>query len=606
MHQSERTTPTLVFLHGVRNQGPGSEASKKWRNGLAAGLEAAGYAGFEGIDIVEPSYPDLLRRLDGEPGRAEEKMPPVTESRRKHALRKADIAGFDRRSAAMERRLGDSVGHAPGPFNTVADKAAATAFRIRLFIEASNYMSDERVRSGVLNRILRQLPDEGSIVLIGHSLGSVIAADLLPRIPNELKIAGMVTVGSPLAQGNFDLNKLDTNLQDPPSNLEWWVNFWSATDPVTARRGAATAVPWVLDIRVPTRLQPLAAHDAHEYLSNELVGQAVGYALYGSKSTEIAVLESGLDVQMDQEELRSLASLRLCHLVLERLQGDAQARFAGALARVQHQAVEDLIAKRKLEGRPVPSALADLHTSDVGASSLAVSPRPDALPSLDDATELFTVLALQNPLFPYEIEVKHQVRVAAMRELAKEMQLHPQLGEDALKAVEEASKVLAGKSWLRKWGAVGAGALAVVASGGVLLPAAPGVVGAAAITSALASFGPGGMIGGLLTAGALVSAGSGTFVAGVMSSGSTADEVEGLVHGQLSRLILRDTCGLGGDENVWNMWVVSERELMGHQRRLKRFSDSNSAELRETGAKLGTLRKAIRYADEHGFSPRPS
>lgn len=574
-----------------------------WRNGLSVGLEAAGYAGLEGIDIVVPSYPDLLRRLNGEPRRAEEKMPPVTEPRWKHAQRKADIANFHRRNAAMERRLVDSAAHAPGPLNAAADRAAATAFHIPFFEEARNYMSDERVRSGVLNRILQQLPDEGSIVLIGHSLGSVIAADLLPRIPHRLKIAGMVTIGSPLAQGNFDLKKLDTDLQDPPSNLEWWVNFWSATDPVAARRGAASAVPWVLDIRVPTPFQPLAAHDAHEYLSNELVGKAVGYALYGSQATEIAVLESGLDVQMDEEELRSLASLRLCHLIQERLEADAQARFAGALARVQHQAVEDLIAKRKLEGRPVPSALADLHTSDVVASGLAVSPRPTALASLDDATELFTVLALQNPLFPYEIEVKNQVRVAAMRELAKEMQLHPQLGEDALKAVEEASKVLTGKSWLRKWGAVGAGALAVVASGGVLLPAAPGVVGAAAITSALASFGPGGMIGGLLTAGALVSAGSGTFVAGIMSSGSTADEVEGLVHGQLSRLILRDKCGLGGDNSVWSMWVASERELKGHQRRLKLFSDSNSTELKETGAKLHALREAIRYADEHGFSP---
>ena len=256
-----------------------------------------------------------------------------------------------------------------------------------------------------------------------------------------------------------------------------------------------------------------------------------------------------------------------------------------------------------MEGRPVPGALADLHTSDVITSGLAVSPRPSAFPSREDATELFTVLALQNPLFPYEIEVKDSIRVSAMRELAREMQLHPQLGEDALDAVEEASKVLAGKSWLMKWGLVGAGALAVFASGGLLLPAAPGVVGAAAVTSALASFGPGGMIGGLLTAGALVSAGSGTITAGVMSAGSTADEVEGLIHGQLSRLILREKCGLDSDENVWNMWVESERELIRHQRRLERFSDNNSIGLKETEKKLSTLRKAIRYADQHGLSP---
>lgn len=41
------------------------------------------------------------------------------------------------------------------------------------------------------------------------------------------------------------------------------------------------------------------------------------------------------------------------------------------------------------------------------------------------------------------------------------------------------------------------------------LAAGAGLAGAAAITSALAAFGPGGMIGGLLTAGALVTAGGG-------------------------------------------------------------------------------------------------
>ena len=79
--------------------------------------------------------------------------------------------------------------------------------------------------------------------------------------------------------------------------------------------------------------------------------------------------------------------------------------------------------------------------------------------------------------------------------------------------------------------------------------------------------------------------------------------MEGLIHGQLSRLILREKCGLDSDENVWNMWVESERELIRHQRRLERFSDNNSIGLKETEKKLSTLRKAIRYADQHGLSP---
>ena len=135
------------------------------------------------------------------------------------------------------------------------------------------------------------------------------------------------------------------------------------------------------------------------------------------------------------------------------------------------------------------------------------------------------------------------------------------------------------------------------------MAAAPGAAGAAAITSALASFGPGGMIGGLLSAGSLVSAGSGSIAVGVTSFASSAIEVESLVHGQLSLMILRQTWRLDNDDRIWNVWVDSERDLMQQRQRLARFNDSDSGVLKEIDRKLATVRKAISYAEDNELSP---
>ena len=55
---------------------------------------------------------------------------------------------------------------------------------------------------------------------------------------------------------------------------------------------------------------------------------------------------------------------------------------------------------------------------------------------------------------------------------------------------------------------------------------------------------------------------------------------------------------------MWQMWADLERDLIRKLARLERFSDKNSRGLKDIEQKLATVRKAIRYADEHGFSPR--
>src|SRR5688500_2065709 len=113
-----------------------------------------------------------------------------------------------------------------------------------------------------------------------------------------------------------------------------------------------------------------------------------------------------------------------------------------------------------------------------------------------------------------------------MKDLTAEMGLGSQYGADVFAAANSSQEALRGGfgvNWIQ-WGALGAGAAAiVVATGGLALAAGAGLAGAAAITSALASFGPGGMIGGPITAGALVTAGGGGIAFSPASPGTTAE-----------------------------------------------------------------------------------
>jgi hypothetical protein len=76
--------------------------------------------------------------------------------------------------------------------------------------------------ASLLGLILKKLPHTGQMVIIGHGLGSVIAAGLLQRLPTGLEVVGLLTSGSPLASGRFEVEKLRESMQEPPTNLAWW------------------------------------------------------------------------------------------------------------------------------------------------------------------------------------------------------------------------------------------------------------------------------------------------------------------------------------------------------------------------------------------------
>ena len=588
------TTPSiLLFLHGVGD----GDHDEIGLSRLGTSLANLGYPALETLQVIAPKYAHALRGWDDD-----EPLPGVTVQDPAREASKKNRRDFERRAAAIEFRLGrhDHGAGWPGAHAVVEGSAALPSFA-----QARNYLKNPPIRAQVLTRILRALPESGKLVIVGHSLGSVIAADLLRRLPTKLEVVGMVTIGSPLAHGSFAVDKLRDSLKEPPTNLGWWVNFWNGLDPVASHRGVSSVFPWIVDFRVRTKAG-LHVHDAAEYFADEAVATAIGFALFGSNSKELDRIDSGVDIPADYEERVVLLALRYAHLIKSQLKGDLQDRYTGALRQVQATAVDAIRTRNDLENRAMPSAVARLAFDFSDPHAIVPEPFPSSHFGKDEAVALLTVLAAGNVIRPFEITIPRDQLQMAMKDLSAEMGLGSQFGTDVFVAGKIAQEALSGSrgvSWV-KWGAIGVGAAAiVVATGGLALAAAPGLAGAAIVTSALASFGPGGMIGGLLTAGSLVTAGGGGIAYGLASPGTTPETLEAVVERRLAATVLRQRQHLDPDPDVWRILAETEIEVRREHERLDEFSDAASPALKELKQKIGTIERALKYLSDHGLEP---
>lgn len=582
--------PVLLFLHGVGNGDPGDA----WKARLSESLVQLGHPDLESVTVIAPKFAHALKGAD-----EDEQLPRVTTTQPTRDAAKQNRREFERRTGAVEFRLGR---HEKGDGDVVVELAA----KHPKFVQAHNYLNDPRVRAHVLNRIIGKLPKDGEIVLVGHSLGSVIAADLIRRLPEGLKVAGMVTIGSPLASAAFDVDELRHTLKEPPTNLLWWVNFWNWHDPVSARRGVSSVFPWMIDFRIRTELSP-HVHDAVEYFAEEVVAEAIGFALFGSRTKELANIERGVDVKLDHTEALALLAVRYAHLTARTLDGDTGDRYEGALRQVQATVVEGLRARADANRKPFASRIAVLSFDYSNPESPFPDPGPAQHLSKSEAVVPLTVLAAENVIRPFEIDVSKDKQTTAMAELSAEMGIGSQFGRDVFAAAKRAHEVVSDKrsiNWI-KWGVLGAGAAAlVVATGGLALAVAgPGLAGAAAITSALATFGPGGMIGGLITAGSLVTAGGGGIAYGLAGPGTSAETVETVVERQLAAEILRQMHGLEPDPAVWRNLVETEIEIRRQHERLDEFSDDSASTLKELKRKLVATERALKYLTDNELVP---
>jgi hypothetical protein len=109
--------------------------------------------------------------------------------------------------------------------------ALAERFVNRALAQVTLYLTDETIRTRARQSVL-DLIDGETVVVIGHSLGSVVAYEALHQLTNALPL--FVTIGSPLGLKTIIYSKLVPQPPTYPPNLQRWVNVADRDDIIAA------------------------------------------------------------------------------------------------------------------------------------------------------------------------------------------------------------------------------------------------------------------------------------------------------------------------------------------------------------------------------------
>ncbi|MGY1706531.1 hypothetical protein ACI79C_18340 [Geodermatophilus sp. SYSU D00697] len=304
--------PTLVFLHG-RGQEFKDPATlrRKWLAALNAGLTAAGAPPLDAGRAVLPFYGNVLYKITEESAgkalRLERTRDP-DEPGPFHPATPADVGAVEREllldlahQAGMAVPPPDepppAVGRAPGrgrlreeglrdrilSWGVARELLVSLAKRSRVdqLVIASQlrdvaiYLSSGR--DEVLRTVRRAVPDDAPLVLVSHSLGTVVARDLLHDADVRRRTTLWVTLGSPLGLEAVQNNLLDRGRRHPGTE---WLTAYDVNDVVAL--GHPLAKSWgapLTDVEVENDTDP---HAIARYLGHAEVAGPVGTAAAGS------------------------------------------------------------------------------------------------------------------------------------------------------------------------------------------------------------------------------------------------------------------------------------------------------------------------------------
>lgn len=579
----------LVFLHGIGNGDPGFQ----WLDGLNRGLEQAGYPIIERDEVIAPRYSECLKR-DGREG---VKLPPPTYKPKNDDNARRE---FERRQARVQRVLRLQDGVRTYGFNLVPDPVVSPLQQQiidRLSVmdlpQVRRYVRNDRVRADVMDRILDHLPTHGDIVLIAHSLGSVIAIDLLDHLATDLRVRRFITIGSPasiraLHEGSERLLK-----KFPYGRVDDWSNFLSLRDVVTAGRGLASTFPGAQDFV----LTNVTGHGADLYLGDAAVARLVADALYPSK--EIVPTTSNVAVRLSEAEASVVLLQHFATFVARNIKDAERASRFRATLRLLRDDLAAQLQQHAASGQLLAPEMIEF-----------INGRLPALPHRWEIHEVIgelVVLALTNCVAPYEID-PDEAQMLALSDIAVELGFQRNIGKVVAEAIKDVQNCVSPRGGV-PWGRVltAAAGVALLAAGpvGLAVAAPAGVFGAAAITGGLAAFGPGGMVGGLAMLGGLAGTGAATAAAAAVGGGSP-DAVApnlGKLMIRVSAELARKKLDLPFDTTLWYEVTDFEGQISAALNRLRPFNDPKSPTMVQLATAHSAVNALLRFMIEKGLSP---
>ncbi|MET9470189.1 serine protease [Streptomyces sp. NPDC006544] len=269
----------LVFLHGRNQQGKDPvELRRGWTGGLNHGLTRAGLPTVDPENVWFPFYGDRIVEATGR----HEALPDARadgyadDTYGRLVIDAAALAGMPQNGRPATEGLGSTlVGSLQGALSWLAAKTGLDTLAIEaVFRDVDAYLRGGDIREAVLDCVAETLPPEGELVLVTHSLGTVVGMDLIAnRLAQGTRVTLLVTAGSPLG-----MDAVSSRLVPPgthrPDAVDHWVNAWCPTDvvaigcPLERVWGKLTEEHAVLNAND-------RAHSIEEYLAHPEVATAI-------------------------------------------------------------------------------------------------------------------------------------------------------------------------------------------------------------------------------------------------------------------------------------------------------------------------------------------
>jgi hypothetical protein len=539
-------TKSILYLHGVRNDDP----EQSWRETLDTTLHGLGIEDVKSRSyrVIAPSYLDIL---EGAKIRRPRTAAGTARRSASNGIRNSSAHAYFLHLSRLERALGDRAHQPPSWMSRVPHEWFADSFMKLRFAEARGYCEHANRRRAIMRRVLEAVPKRDELIILAHSLGSVVAADLLYQLGRETRVRLLVTLGSPLGIPKLRDHLARTYRRFPFDRVGAWLNVVGSMDPITGGRGLNWVFPEVLDVYVDTG-DWRSAHHASNYLDQDVVARAIRWTDEVHDTVPAPVF---LPDERVPEEVLALSIGFQYALRLEQGQerGDARRRFAQA---------RKLVADQTRDGWShagyVHSVLARLAFDNSAFLEGRLAPGV--------ATQRLVAASMINPIRPYEIKISDAVRERALERLAQDLGFPASFGRCALSAEREAREAQEEDIDPLHAGIALLGILVVVAP-----PASP--AGAATTAKAL-------------------------------TAGTHAAMLENVVH--LHALaIAKAELDIEEDEGAeWLTLSRMEAELAREVATLARLSDRKSPALLEVKKKLDSVRRALKAMRDVGLGPK--
>ncbi|MEU0563177.1 hypothetical protein [Dactylosporangium sp. NPDC006015] len=272
----------LVGVHGVAKQRLGRHLLlRDWAPALADGVERAAGRAVAVPDLDQAFYGDLFladaggqtksgATEDALEGMDEAELDEVTETLAE-SVDADDVAAAEGEQAKGYNRIPRALQVLLRAVDRRFGVAAGVLY-VGVLRQVRRYLTDSELKATVDARVAATVDDK-TRVLIGHSLGSLVAYEYLRQHPeHEIKL--LLTLGSPLG-----LRMVRSRLTVVPLPVPAWVNVRDLRDPVACAGPLYTWWPRIGPDGDRTVDNGGDAHAVEGYLARKATGEALLRAL---------------------------------------------------------------------------------------------------------------------------------------------------------------------------------------------------------------------------------------------------------------------------------------------------------------------------------------